>query len=730
MEEIAQAFEGPIKRPRVSLFYRLGLLVVAAAMVALPLMYVGLVGLVGWGVYFHAVNNTGILQAGISSSRGKALLVLVYAAPIVVGVILILFMVKPLFARRGLLIRTLPLKRDEEPVVFAFVEAICRQVGAPAPREIEVNCDVNAGAGLRRGLISFFGNDLKLVVGLPLVSGMSVAQLAGVLAHEFGHFSQGTAMRLTYVIRSINGWFARVVHERDAWDLHLESWTRDIDLRIGVVFYLARAGVWLTRRILWVLMKLGDGISCFMLRQMEYDADLYENALVGTDAFIEISHRMRLLSVAHEAVHYDLSESWNERRLGDDFPTLVAERPKDFEAGLLAKIDESYQKSKTSLFDTHPSNRARNARAEKRRGAGVFHLDVPATALFRDYAKTARMASMFYYTEMLGSDFRPDQLTSTEQLLSRRRQREAEEEARVAYFGTVFTSAFPLELTDVPLRAPGDPQVAVRALRDSYEQMIAQAPVVLQASRDYHKAFEKMLFARRARVAAEAGFKVNAATFGLADGSVSTADRAVAEAERAMAAQRQILDPFMELARTRLYAGLQLFLLPQAQDRLAGSENPPDSPEKTRALYDTLIRLCWSLSFVRDLQRDYIVQRILLENFGGNEEMDGLVTRIRRGLSLCHQHLKHIYSSFQSERYPFDHSEGNISVSRFIMGSSPMHEHSGEVIPKCQSTLDNFHTLYGRILSHLALQARAVEGLLGYPDTPFPVLEDEDKDDD
>ena len=25
-------------------------------------------------------------------------------------------------------------------------------------------------------------------------------------------------MRLTYLIRSINGWFARVVYERDEWD--------------------------------------------------------------------------------------------------------------------------------------------------------------------------------------------------------------------------------------------------------------------------------------------------------------------------------------------------------------------------------------------------------------------------------------------------------------------------------------------------------------------------------
>jgi Zn-dependent protease with chaperone function len=36
---------------------------------------------------------------------------------------------------------------------------------------------------------------LVLVIGLPLAAGMSMRQVAGVLAHEFGHFAQGAGMR-------------------------------------------------------------------------------------------------------------------------------------------------------------------------------------------------------------------------------------------------------------------------------------------------------------------------------------------------------------------------------------------------------------------------------------------------------------------------------------------------------------------------------------------------------
>ena len=54
-----------------------------------------------------------------------------------------------------------------------------------------------------------------LTVGLPLVEGLNVRQLGGVLAHEFGHFAQGSGMCLTYLIRSVNAWFGRVAYQRD-----------------------------------------------------------------------------------------------------------------------------------------------------------------------------------------------------------------------------------------------------------------------------------------------------------------------------------------------------------------------------------------------------------------------------------------------------------------------------------------------------------------------------------
>ncbi|MHC4610283.1 MAG: M48 family metallopeptidase, partial [Planctomycetota bacterium] len=213
-ERITEVFEGPVKRPWTSPLYLLGLLVVATAMVLLPLIYLGLIAGVGYGIYYHATENITIVE-GAGGIRGR---LLVYIAPLVIGPVALLFMVKPLFARQARKEKRLSLVRNNEPVLFTFVDRLCEAVGAPKPRRIDVDCDINASAAFRRGWLSMFGRDLALTIGVPLAAGLTLRQLAGVLAHEFGHFTQGVAMRLTYVIHSVDAWFARVVYERDAWD--------------------------------------------------------------------------------------------------------------------------------------------------------------------------------------------------------------------------------------------------------------------------------------------------------------------------------------------------------------------------------------------------------------------------------------------------------------------------------------------------------------------------------
>lgn len=415
--QILSAFQGTIEPIELSSTYWLSAALVAAGMVVLPLVYVGLVGLVGYLIYYHATHD--LFWLGLVRGRAALYTALAYAAPIVAGLILLLFMIKPLFSRSAYGDRGRSLTRTSDPFLFAFVERVCQAIGAPQPVRIDVDCQVNASASFRRGMFSMMSDDLVLTIGVPLVAGLTLDEFAGVLAHEFGHFTQRTGMRMTYLIRRINGWFARVVYERDVWDQRLIEITESLDIRIGVVFYLAYLFVWLTRCILWVLMMIGHALAGMLLRQMEYDADRHEIRLVGSKVFESSLHQISKLDVAHSAVFNGLPGAHHIGMLPDDLPQMTLAAFSRIPQKVETRLNESLERDGTGLFDTHPSPRDRNARARQEDVPGVFHFDAPATVLFSAFPALRRNVTLDLYRAAFGRHFRSTDMQPVETILAR-----------------------------------------------------------------------------------------------------------------------------------------------------------------------------------------------------------------------------------------------------------------------------------------------------------------------
>jgi Zn-dependent protease with chaperone function len=393
---VQDAIDGDIEPVRRTPGYVFGAACVAAAVLVLPVLYVSLILLVAFLLFWHATTNLELFRVLRPFPA-----VIAYVGPLIVGVVLLVFMVKPLLARSprargGRLIRM-----DKEPVLAVFVEEIARAVHAPEPRRVEVDCDVNASAGFGRGLFSLFGHNLTLTIGLPLVAGLTARQLAGVLAHEFGHFSQGAGMRLTYIVRSVNAWFARLVYERDEWDVSLAEWCKEEGVE-GMIAAAIRVCVVGTRAILWVFMMVAHGISCFLLRRMEYDADRSEARLVGIKTFEKTSRRMARLQAAAEEATEIVERCWIKDRFPDDYPALVVGLAAALSEGARRKMDDDLEDASTGLFDTHPSFTDRMENVEEEATAGIIELDLPATALFRDLPKLTEAASLAHYRGMFG----------------------------------------------------------------------------------------------------------------------------------------------------------------------------------------------------------------------------------------------------------------------------------------------------------------------------------------
>ncbi|MFN7920329.1 MAG: M48 family metalloprotease [Bryobacteraceae bacterium] len=501
--EIRSAFTRRIDPVRTTAAYRLAVVGVAFAMVLLPLLYVALIVGSAWGCWWYA---TTVMPYVISNVRNGKLIVIA-ATPLVAAPVMIVFLLKPLVARLPKESDTLPLDRADAPLLFELVESLCDMLGSPRPRRIDIDVRVNAAASLRRGLLSIVSNDLVLTVGLPLVNGLTLRQFTGVLAHEFGHFSQGAGMRMGYVIRLMNYWFQRVVFLRDSWDEWLDNLASDHG---GIMVGGARLCVGVSRWLLMRLMQAGHAISSYLQRQMEFDADQAEIRTVGSKTFIETSRQLHVLDLADQWAHSFQQDAWRKGRLGNDLPALIQANLREIPKSEIEEALVNAMNSSPGMYDSHPPTGQRIAKAEERAWDGVFTLDGNATGLFGDFAGVSRRASEHFYAQMLETPPSPDQLVSNDTVLAEGLESARYARSRRRLFQGLFDGGCWLRLPAVGEPAPDD------ALAGWFEQSKKEAEAALGPSEEGATAMNRLLMCHRVSALVDAGFQIDAASLGLA----------------------------------------------------------------------------------------------------------------------------------------------------------------------------------------------------------------------
>jgi hypothetical protein len=234
-----------------------------------------------------------------------------------------------------------------------------------------------------------------------------------VLAHELGHFAQGAGMGLTYVVRSINHWFARVCYERDRWDeglLAVTQWFPHVGLLTG-------ACIGGSRVVLRSFMHAGHAVSCFALRQMEYDADRYEALVAGADAFEHTTRRLPELAAAAHAAWNEIAAIYREGRLADDVPALILARHRALPDEVRAELRKAGKAERTALFDTHPSASDRIAAVRAFGPDGLLRTRSPARILFPGFETLSREATRRVYKARLAGEAAPIRLVPVRTLV-------------------------------------------------------------------------------------------------------------------------------------------------------------------------------------------------------------------------------------------------------------------------------------------------------------------------
>jgi hypothetical protein len=709
-QRIFGGFRGESIEPvETTLAYKIGILLTAAVMIVLPVVYVAIIGLVCLATWWHLTHSYVIVGA----VRGKAMVMalIVYLAPLLIGGIVIVFMFKPLFARPAKEGRRRSLSATSDPLLFEFVERICDLVGAAVPRRIDVDCDINASASFRRGLLSLvLGRDLVLTIGMPLAAGLSLQQFAGVLAHEFGHFSQGAGMRLTYITRSINMWFVRVVYERDAWDQWLESAGDGMDIRIGWVILVARGCVWLTRRILWVLMYAGHLVAGFMLRQMEYDADTYEARVAGSASFAATSRQLRLLGFAWQGAQHDLGAFYRDGRLVDDMPRLLISNLKQLPPEAQEVVGKLVAETTTGWFDSHPADKDRIAAAASEAAPGVFHSDLPARVLFSSFDATSKGVTWDYYCAVFGKIVDPKSLHSTEAMLARSDAELSAAKARDRFFAGAFTVLRPLRL---PIMNAEKTNVSVwqDELAEARQTMETLAPECREAVTALDKADTSLFESHQARAVLSTGVALQAANFQTVYRSKNDATRARDAATAEIGRLDSRLDAYEDAAGYRLQAAIKMLYDPTVAGRM---ENGAHLQRESHRLWQLVSQISTLHGSILELRNTNGTLAALLGHIEGNERNETLVREVLDYVSRVRKQMSDLKSLFERVDYPFDHAEGQMSVSSFLIKVVPLEGQIGAVFEAANEVVGKLLDMYARATSRLCAIAEAVEADQGY----------------
>ncbi|MEZ4688383.1 MAG: M48 family metallopeptidase [Bacteroidia bacterium] len=307
------------------------------------------------------------------------------------------FVIKFIFKKHaGLDPSYVEINESEQPDLFAFVRKLSGELGAPFPKKIFVNHQINAAVFYNSTILSLFLPVRKnLIIGLGLVNATNLTEIKAILAHEFGHFSQ-RSMKLgsyTYMANSI---IHSMVYERDRWDLLLEQWKRS-DIRISVFAWLLMPLVWLVRQLMTLVFRGINLIHSALSRQMEFHADRVAVSAAGSNAIVYSLYKLNLASEAESFAFQHINTAVEHGLVTDDifyhqskaYEFLSNSRP-EFQSRLL----ENRHDRETQLFDpnevnmiqmyaSHPANYLREQRAREIFIEGTEDLR-PAWVLFRE----------------------------------------------------------------------------------------------------------------------------------------------------------------------------------------------------------------------------------------------------------------------------------------------------------------------------------------------------------
>lgn len=693
--QIVQACARPLPAARRSLIYRASVWTSAAALLLVTALYFTLVVLIAWVACDYFISHVRLLQSDEQIGQ-----ILLYALPPVFVLALLALMVKPMFQVRVEATEPRRLRYSDAPLLFDLVERICQNVKTPMVDEIRVLLGSNGSVQMKGAMGGLFSKRRQLNLGLSLVSGFTIQELAGVIAHEMGHFSLDRNIRLLALIRLVNGWFGRAIYERDAFDLRLENGTRP-----GAPYrYLLFPILWIVvagRGVLRPFYFLSEAASCLISRKDEYDCDQYMAGQVGSLRSIDALKKSYLLDLASDMSMSEMDSSWLERRLPDNLPRMVAARAGRFSG---RQVDISYKLmtfQKGSWLSSHPSLADRIA-AVRRLGIDDLNAaDGPATLLLPNFDQVARELTTEFYQLLLKEEFQPEYLVDAETL-----NREFQEDEKMQRTLRRYLQ------TEPNFCRPIFPSKSYGSARSSVEHASQNLATTLQTTSERLAKFEKtsneMLQHRHAGNELRVYDRLSQLGFVSNVDLKSMLKRHEEEYARVCREYDELAGPI----RQRMTLALQLLSTPEFREQY-----PSDEWESHAQRTPPILAACELLQDQEPAFETLVVETETLSAIGANVGFDSIPFVAQREVDRLSESIADRLTSLRNRlnlgHYPLARDGQKIRLGDFLIPKIPASRKTGELLGASIESLQRTDKLTSRCLSLIAETGELVESRLG-----------------
>lgn len=436
-EDIRNGFRAEIRSQKLSVGERLTMSLSAFLAVAIP---VGFLALVGLSLIVWITSTLSYLREPATS--------LWWASALALGNVFLVGFVVAMIRRLVLIGRQrkefLTVSVQEQPELHAFVNHIADLLGGPLPSAIKLDAEVGLNLRPAAWRNAVMGVGPEIVIGLPLLYGLSARQLSGVIAHAYAGYTREARAFGYPLICGVDRWlFAQSGVARSATSVNgkFSSLGQDASARFR---HVLRSFDFLAQGTFFLLYRLVSAITFVVSRRIDMMGDQFSSRIAGSTEFRSTQFRLRSLYYGQQHANRELIKSWRNSKLSDNFPALVVDHADALQLSLRPRLIQEMEELVTPMTRSRIVDLGRIVNVEHYQDEGACYLLGSAATLVRDMATLARKVSVDHYRDM--GIHNPDLASTTKSALLPMAERERAHRSEV--FGGLERSGRILRVED------------------------------------------------------------------------------------------------------------------------------------------------------------------------------------------------------------------------------------------------------------------------------------------